>query len=148
MKTHLSLTAIRGIVLGSAVAIGISAYGTSSTTNATVPAGKKKAVAATGPTSNANAVGLLDQAYSLLSSADHDYSGHRARAMHHIEQAARALGSKLNGDGKTQEAQGTSDGQLKNAQALLQQAAGGLAGVPHHHVEEAIRQLNFALAVK
>jgi hypothetical protein len=151
MKTPLSLSAIRSAAFGLAVAVGISAQGATTTTSTTVPAGKKKAVAATASTastSSQNAVGLLDQAYSLLAGADHDYQGHRAQAMHHIKEAARSLGSKLSGEGKGAEQQGTSDSQLKNAQSLLEQAVSGLTGMPHHHVEEAIRQLGVALTVK
>lgn len=109
--------------------------------------GKKKVVAAV-PATPGSEAGLLDQAYGLLSSADHDYKGHRARAMHQIEEAAKALGSKLGGQGKGGEQQGTSDSQVKNAQSLLQQAVSGVTGKPHHHIEEALKQLSIALTVK
>jgi mevalonate kinase len=149
MKTSFSLFAIRSAALGLAIAIAISAQGATAheTTNAPPAkagkAGKKKAAAAAG-----NEAQLLDQAYGLLASADHDYDGHRLNAMHKIEDAAKALGSKLSGGGKGGEKQGTSDSQVKSAQSLLEQAVSGLKGKPHHHVEEAIRQLNVALKVK
>jgi hypothetical protein len=150
MKTSPSFAALRSAILGLAVAAGISAQG--AVTTATAVTGKKKTVAAgavvTQPAGTANAVGLLDEAYGLLRSADHDYKGHRGRAMHQIEAAARELGTKLRGDGKTRENQGTSDSQLRNAQSLLQQAIGGLAGKPLHHVQDAIKQLGIALSVK
>lgn len=154
MKTFLPISAARGaVILGLSVVIG-SAHG--ATTNTTAPVGKKKARAAaalatTGaiaPTATANAVARLDQAYGLLRQADHDYKGHRARAMHQIEDAARELGAALSGDGKAGEKQATSDSQLHNAQSLLQQAVGEITGKPHHHVAQAINQLNIALSVK
>src|SRR5580658_8768707 len=55
--------------------------------------------------------GLLSQAYSALSRADHDYHGHRARAMKLIEHAAKELGFSLSGDGHGHEGQITSDDQ-------------------------------------
>jgi hypothetical protein len=163
MKTSLSLSAMRSAVLGLAVVVGISTQGavTNGTTGTTGTApngkpatvGKKKAAllaVATGTPSSgsANAVGMLDQAYGLLRRADHDYKGHRARAMHQIEDAAKELGTKLSGGGKGDEKQATSDSQLKSAESLLQQAVGGLAGKAHHHVEEALKQLGIALNIK
>ena len=92
---------------------------------------------------------MLRQAYASLSLADHDYQGHRARAMKQIEVAAQHLGVILRGDGKGHEAQKTSDAQLRNAEALLVQASGGLKpGQGLTHVKLAIAQLNIALAVR
>ena len=147
MKTSLSFSAMQSAALALAVAAGISAQGAASTTQqtTTAPAGKKKAAAAAAVVPNANVIGLLDQAYGLLSSADHDYKGHR---MHAIKAAARELGATLSGEGKGGESQGTSDSQLRSAQFLLQQAVTGLAGKPQRHVAEAIRQLNIALTIK
>jgi hypothetical protein len=148
MKTSLSFSAIRSAALALAVAAGISAQGATTTTqpNTTVPAGKKKAAAAVVP--NGNVIGLLDQAYTLLSSANHDYKGHRIRAMHAIKAAARELGATLSGEGKGGENQQSSDAQLRSAQSLLQQAVTGLVGRPQRHVAEAIKQLNIALTIK
>ncbi len=109
---------------------------------------KKGIVIAAAAVSNGNEAGLLDEAYGLLAVADHDYDGHRARAMHKIEDAAKALGSKLGGGGKAHENQGTSDSQVKSAESLLEKALGGLKGKPHRHVEEAIKQLTIALHIK
>jgi hypothetical protein len=93
--------------------------------------------------------GLLRQAYAALSVADHDYLGHRVRAMKQIEVAAQHLGVTLRGDGKVHEAQATSDAQLRSAQALLVQASGGLkAGNGLAHIKLAITQLNTALAIR
>lgn len=93
---------------------------------------------------------LLQQAYDALRVADHDYQGHRIKAMHHIEEASKALGSPIRGDGKGDEPQGESDSQLKKAQGLLQQitserATHGNAGL---HLKGALTELATALALK
>jgi hypothetical protein len=92
----------------------------------------------------------LRQAYALLSSADHDYQGHRARAMKLIEAACRALGSTVKGDGQGDEPQSQSDGQVQQALALLQSVKGAVSGNPRasHHVERAIKELDTALSIK
>jgi len=68
----------------------------------------KKAARATLPNDSAEA-GQLRQAYAILSTADHDYKGHRKAAMKQIEEAAKRLGVTLTGDGKAREAQQTSE---------------------------------------
>jgi hypothetical protein len=148
MKDWLLLSAIRSAAVALAVAACISAQGAATATqpNTTVPACNKKAAAAVVP--NGNVITLLNQAYALLSTADHDYKGHRVRAMRCIKAAARELGVTLSGGGKGGENQGTSDSQLRSAQSLLQQAVTGLAGKPRRHVAEAITQLNIALTIK
>jgi len=91
---------------------------------------------------------LLDDAYATLAQADHDYKGHRVRAMKQIELAVQDLGGKISGRGKGHEPQGTSDAQLRAAQGLLQQASGGLSGKALKHVQAAITQINTALSIK
>ena len=95
------------------------------------------------------AAGLLTQAYAALSIADHDYQGHRVKAMKHIEVAGKVLGLTLGGNGTGHEVQTTSDQQLHTAQVLLQQAvAAGLRPKPQEHVEKALAFLTTALAIK
>ena len=91
---------------------------------------------------------LLRQAYGTLEQADHDYKGHRLAAMKQIEAAAALLNVNLKGDGKGHEKQVVSDEQLRSAQGLLQQAAGGLTGQAQKHVHNAIHQISLALEVK
>ena len=91
---------------------------------------------------------LLQQAYTTLEQADHDYKGHRIAAMKQIEAAGKLLGVNLRGDGKGHEKQGVSDQQLRTAQALLEQARPGLTGRPLKHVNRALKQLNIALSIK
>lgn len=95
-----------------------------------------------------NTTALLDDAYATLAQAKHDYKGHRVRAMKQIELALGEAGGKVSGKGKNHEPQGTSDAQLRAAQGLLQQAKGGLSGKGLKHVENAIAQINDALAIK
>jgi hypothetical protein len=96
----------------------------------------------------ASAVPLLENAYTTLASADHDYKGHRAHAMKQIQLAVNELGGKVKGDGKGHEPQATSDAQLRTAKGMLQQALPSLSGKPLQHVNAAIRQIDEALAVK
>jgi hypothetical protein len=103
------------------------------------------------PATSTNAVpsvGLLSQAYAALSVADHDYQGHRVRAMKNIEDAAKELGVALQGNGKGHEQQAASDQQLRTAQSLLQQALPGLPKKASRHVEKALEQISIALAIK
>jgi hypothetical protein len=146
MKLHsLSVQLAAGVALA-LLSCGISAQGAATTTqpNTTVPAARKSAAVVP----NAQAIGLLNQAYLLLASADHDYKGHRMHAMHAIKAALRELGATVSGQGRGGESQRTSDSQLRSAQSLLQQALTGLTGKPRLHVAEAIKQLNIALTVQ
>ena len=95
-----------------------------------------------------NNLATLDEAYATLAQADHDYKGHRVRAMKQIELVVHELGGKISGKGKRHEPQATSDAQLRAAQSLLQQASTGLSGKALKHVNAAIAQLNIALTIK
>jgi hypothetical protein len=94
-------------------------------------------------------VQALRQAYIILSSADHDYDGHRIKAMHQIEDACDILGTDIRGDGKGHEPQGASDQQMRQAFQILEQAQ-TISQSQHQsdvakHIREAIRQINLAL---
>jgi hypothetical protein len=91
---------------------------------------------------------LLSQAYAALSVADHDYKGHRVRAMHQVERAAKELGFSLAGNGHGHEQQVASDDQLHTAQGLLQQAVTGLPPKAQEHVQKAIEEISIALSIK
>jgi len=95
-----------------------------------------------------SALTTLDDAYATLAQANHDYKGHRVKAMKQIELAVQELGGKISGKGKGREPQGTSDAQLRAAQSLLQQVLGGLSSKPLKHVNAAIAQINTALTIK
>jgi hypothetical protein len=91
---------------------------------------------------------LLQQAYTALERADHDYKGHRVAAMKQIEEAGKLVGVTLGGGGKGHEKQWVSDEQLRTAKGLLEQARSGLTGKPLKHVNRAIKDLNIALSIK
>jgi hypothetical protein len=93
---------------------------------------------------------MLHEAYNILARADHDYKGHRAKAMHEIEAADKLIGMNVKGEGKGRENQAASDAQLHHAQELLVQVSANLAGQKkvHKHVEAAIKHLGIALSIK
>jgi hypothetical protein len=94
----------------------------------------------------------LTQAYSTLASADHDYKGHRIKAMHAIKKAARLMGQKIGGDGKVKEQQTLSDDQLRGVQSTLQKVRGSVGGRNSQkvvgHINSAIHELTVALSIK
>jgi hypothetical protein len=96
----------------------------------------------------AGSINLLNDAYATLVQANHDYKGHRVRAMKQIEAALNVLGEKISGQGRGHEPQSTSDAQLRAAQALLQQAGAGLTGKALKHVNEAASQISTALSIR
>jgi len=103
-------------------------------------------------------VQTLTQAYSTLATADHDYKGHRVKAMHAIRKAARLMGSKIAGAGtstglgKGQEQQTLSDSQLRSVQGMLQKVRSSVSGRNQQrvvqHINEAIQHLSIALSIK
>jgi hypothetical protein len=103
---------------------------------------------ATPSAASATSINQLTQAYAALSVADHDYQGHRVRAMKQIEAAAKVAGITLTDNGKGHEQQVTSDQQLQTATSLLQQARAGLPTKAQKHVDKALEQLAAALSIK
>ena len=93
-------------------------------------------------------IDLLRQAYGTLAVANHNYDGHRVRAMQEIEVAARALRMGLRGDAWVRQPQLVSDEQLRIARGMLAQARGGLRGSARRHVDRAISQINIALRIQ
>ncbi len=96
--------------------------------------------------------GMLQSAYLILATGDHDYQGHRVRAMHQIEAAAKLLGMNLSGDAKDRQPQPLSDAKLREAQGLLQNVLGA-AEVKNQkrvtkHINNAINQINIALSIR
>ena len=93
------------------------------------------------------------QSYRLLEQADHDYQGHRVKAMEHLRKAGLILGVTLKGNGKGQEQQGDSDSQLKQAQSMLQRMSTSKVNGKRHqramtHVNNALSELQTALSIK
>jgi len=96
--------------------------------------------------------GMLHRAYRILATGDHDYNGHRVRAMHQIESAAKLLGLDLSGDAKDKQPQPLSDAKLREAQGLLQSVLGASEVKSQKriskHITEAIDQINVALSIR
>ena len=102
--------------------------------------------------SNTAEAGMLQNAYLILATGNHDYKGHRVKAMHQIEAAAKLLGVNLSGDAKDRQPQPLSDAKLREAQGLLQNVLGA-AEVKNQkrvtkHITEAIDQINTALSIR
>jgi hypothetical protein len=96
--------------------------------------------------------GMLHRAYHILATGDHDYKGHRVKAMHAVEAAGKLLGLDLKGDLKDRESQVLSDDKMREARDLLTNVLAS-ADVKNQkriikHLEEAISQINTALAIK
>ena len=98
-------------------------------------------------------VATLQQAYATLEVADHDYKGHRVKAMKAIEAACKLLGSNISGQGRGREKQALSDEQLRQVLATIEQVRGSLAAAGVQpavvkHLDVAINQLSTALSIK
>ena len=95
---------------------------------------------------------LLRQAYDILETGDHDYQGHRIKAMHEIRAAAKHLGVTLRGDEKDKVKQALSDERLRAARTLLEQVKiSGSAKSQRRivwRIEDAIKEINTALAIR
>ena len=149
MNTKPSRFFLSTAVLALFLSVGMTLRAQPATTTGSGTAVKSTSPTKSSTTGNTSAAtGLLSQAYAALSGADHDYQGHRIRAMRQIEAAAKELGTTLQGDGQGQEQQGASDQQLHTAQGLLQQALTGLPERAKRHIERAIEQLSVALSIK
>jgi hypothetical protein len=85
----------------------------------------------------------------ILATGNHDYKGHRVRAMHQIEAATSLLGMNLKGDFKDKQPQPLSDAKLREAQGLLQSVLGAAEVKKQKrvtkHITGAINQINIAL---
>ena len=97
-------------------------------------------------------VATLEQAYATLEMADHDYKGHRVKAMKAIEAACKLLGTDISGRGRGRERQAISDEQLRQVLATIEQVRGSLAAAGTQprvvkHLDVAINQLSTALSI-
>jgi hypothetical protein len=96
--------------------------------------------------------GMLHRAYRILATGDHDYKGHRAKAMHAVEAAAKLLGLDLSGDAKDREKQVLSDDKMREAQGLISNVMNSAEVKDQKHVTkhlgEAMDQIKAALSVR
>jgi hypothetical protein len=101
---------------------------------------------------NSAEAGTLHRIYHLLATGDHDYKGHRAKAMHAVEAAAKLLKLDLSADLKDKTPQVLSDDKLREAKGQLHNVVGAAAVKDQKrvvkHLNEAIEQLNTALAIR
>lgn len=93
----------------------------------------------------------LHRAYRILAHGDHDYHGHRVRAMEQVHKAADLLGLDLTGDDKDHEKQVLSDDKLREARGYLQDVLGAAEVKSQKriaaHIHDAIKQIDVALSV-
>jgi hypothetical protein len=95
---------------------------------------------------------MLRKAYRTLATGDHDYNGHRIKAMHAVEAAAKLLGMDLSGDLKDRTPQPLSDDKLREAQGLISQVLGAaeVKGQKRvvKHLNVAVENINTALKIR
>jgi len=91
----------------------------------------------------------LVHAYVLLKHANHNYEGHRARALEHIEAAGKALDLKLEGDTDNHEHQLQSDQMMAEARHMLFHARESFERHDRDraatHVDRAIEEIDRAI---
>jgi hypothetical protein len=154
---HKSLTAqkkrmkIRYLTTG-AVLVAVLAGGTLtgfSKPGAKVPGAAQPQSPSFGDTAETD---MLHRAYRILATGDHDYKGHRVKAMGAVKAAAALLGLDLSGDDRDKEKQVLSDDELREAQGLLQQvlSSDSVQGqkAVSVHLNTAIKQISIALSIK
>ena len=94
----------------------------------------------------------LIHAFRLLKTANHDYGGHRVKAMRQMETAGADLGLVLTGELIVVERQWKSDAQLAEARRLLVHARDNLEARDRDrvaaHVQVAIEEIDLALRVR
>jgi hypothetical protein len=94
----------------------------------------------------------LHRAYHILATGDHDYKGHRVKAMHAVEATAKLLGLDLSGDLKDKEPQPLSDEKLREASGLISEVIASAEVKDQKritkHLDEAVKQINVALSIK
>ncbi|MGO8697097.1 MAG: hypothetical protein ACLQVY_05200 [Limisphaerales bacterium] len=87
----------------------------------------------------------LRHAYWILEQADHDYAGHRVKAMEEIRKAGRIMGMDLKGDGYGGERPHWSDALLREARRNLHDIVEESGGGEHKHIRLAIKEIDHAL---
>jgi len=153
MKTQRLFTTLK--IAGVAAALAYST-GAQATTNPSVPglntaAASQVGVQAVAFRDSAEA-DMLRRAYRTLATGDHDYNGHRIKAMHAVEAAAKLLGMDLSGDLKDRTPQALSDDKLREAQGLITQVLNSAAVKDQKrvvkHLNVAIAHINTALKIR
>jgi hypothetical protein len=95
--------------------------------------------------------GMMHRAYRILAFGDHDYHGHRAKAMDQVKKAAALLGLDLRGDDRDHTPQVLSDDKLREARGLLQNIRDSAEVKDQKritkHLQTAIDEINTGLSV-
>ncbi len=122
---------------------------------------EKKAPATKGGPDH-ESISLLRAAHHKLHEADHDYDGHRHRALEHVGSALGHLGSSAQapmraGQGRRNTPQSVSDAIMREARGSLDTIKNRLAslgasfkghGEAHRAVDAAVREIDLALRVR
>jgi hypothetical protein len=91
-------------------------------------------------------------AFVLLKHANHDYNGHRTKAIEHVQAAGRALNLKLEGGASERERKWESDQSLAEARNLLFHARSAFEAHDRElavkHVDRAIEEIDSGLGKK
>ena len=153
MNTKQLKTAAKAAVIVTVLAYGVNLHAattaTTQTLNGSVAVQNQFQTVAFSDSAEA---GMLQNAYLILATGNHDYQGHRVKAMHQIEAAAKLLGMNLSGDAKDKQPQPLSDAKLREAQGLLQNVLGATEVKNQKrvtkHINEAINQINTALSIR
>lgn len=91
----------------------------------------------------------LAHAYYLLKSANADYDGHRAKALHELGAAGQELGIKLEGGVPEGERQWHSDKQLQEARRLIGDVRDRMEEKDRnriaHHLDISMHEIDIAL---
>ena len=139
------------LALGLLLAMSLQADARTTTQTAAAEKGRPHTVNAAAFHDSAEA-GMLREAYHTLATADHDYSGHRIKAMHAVEAAGKLLGLNMKGDLKDREPQAISDAKLRAAKSQLSSVLNAAEVKDQKpivkHLAKAISELNTALALK
>jgi hypothetical protein len=153
MNTKYILKSVKLMALASLLACGANLRATMSPTAQTL------GVSAAGQNefqpmafSDSTEAGMLHRAYRILATGDHDYRGHRVKAMHQIEAAAKLLGLDLAGDLKDRQPQLLSDDKMREASGLISNVLNSAVVKDQKrivkHLTEAVNQINAALTIK
>jgi hypothetical protein len=153
MKTNHLKTAAKSAVLATVLACGVSLRAATPATPQTLgDSVNGQHQFPTAQVVNFSEARALTGAYRILATGDHDYKGHRVKAMHQIETAGKLLGMSLAGDAKDRQKQVLSDDKLREARGLLETVLGAaeVRNQPRisKHITEAINQINIALSIR
>ena len=153
MNTNYLAKSVKLAALAAVLSYGTSLHATTSTTppalNVSI-AGQNEFQPMT--FSDSQEAGMLHRAYRILATGDHDYKGHRVRAMHQIEAAAKLLGLDLSGDLKDRQPHVLSDDKMREASGLISSVLNSAAVKDQtrivKHLTDAVNQINAGLSVK